>query len=164
MNPSLSVMLAAAGRPQLVQRTLESIAASTKPAGYAETIVIENGPRQGIEAIVRSFSRCHLFRYLYQPQPNKCSALNLGLEHVKSGLVVFTDDDVRVSKDWLTAYTAAAREDSAGRFFGGPVLIDAEHGLPPAWLRPYYPATLAEPWNLPNDGAPTSVPGRTFMG
>src|SRR3954447_25112116 len=103
MKNSLWVMLAAAGRPQLLRRTLESIAECNKPANYAGTIVIENGRKCGIEPIVRSFGRQQAFTYLYSEEPNKSIALNLGLAHTDGGFIVFTDDDVRFSRDWLTA-------------------------------------------------------------
>ena len=64
MKNSLWVMLAAAGRPQLLKRTLVSIAECAKPANYAGTIVVENGPKCGIESIVRSFARQQAFTYL----------------------------------------------------------------------------------------------------
>jgi glycosyltransferase involved in cell wall biosynthesis len=164
MSRSIWVMLAAAGRPELLKRTLESIAACQKPAHYARTLIIENGPRCGMEQIVRSFAPHHAFQYLYSEAPNKSLALNLGLAHVTGGLIVFTDDDVRVRHDWLVAYAAAANGRTGGQYYGGPVHVDAEHGLPPEWMRRYYPATLALPWELPHQGSPTEIPGQTFMG
>lgn len=164
MKNSLWVMLAAAGRPQLLKRTLESIAECNKPANYSGTIVIENGRKCGMEPIVRSFGRQQAFTYLYSEEPNKSLALNLGLAHTDGGFIVFTDDDVRVCPEWLTSYSAAARAAGENSFFGGPVHVDAEHGLPPEWMRRYYPATLAVPWKLPHDGGPTAAPGQAFMG
>ena len=148
MSQSIWVMIAAAGRPQLLQRTLESIAMCQKPAGHVRTLVIEDGPRCGIERIVRDLSRQQPLQYLYSPEPNKSRALNLGLSHTDGGLIVFADDDVRVAGDWLMAYAAATEGIGGGRFFGGPVHVDAEHGLPPVWMRSYYPATIAVSWEL----------------
>jgi len=164
MSQSMWVMIAAAGRPELLRRTLQSIALCKQPAGFARTLVVENGPRCGIESVVRELTRHHPLQYLYSPEPNKSRALNLGLSHTDGGLIVFTDDDVRVPPNWLAAYAAATEGQTGGRFFGGPVHVDAEHGLPPVWMRSYYPATLVEPWELPHDGKPTVCPGETFMG
>ena len=44
-----------------------------------------------------------------------------------------TDDDVRLDRHVLEAYAAASEGKTGGEFYGGPVLIDAEHGLPPSW-------------------------------
>jgi hypothetical protein len=74
-----------------------------------------------------------------------------------------TDDDVRLHSRLLVSYDEAAQGVERGEFYGGPVLIDAEHGLPPEWLRRFYPLTIAEPWLLPYADR-TAIPGGTFMG
>src|SRR5205823_6060775 len=79
----------------------------------------------------------------------KSHALNCGLTRIDSGLVFMTDDDVRLDPQVLVEYDKAARERERGEFYGGAVPIDAEHGLPPPWLRRFYPLTIAEPWSLP---------------
>lgn len=163
MAQSMWVLIAAAGKPELLARTLRSLAACHKPATYRGAMIVENGPRCGIAETVRSFPRDLRLQHLYVPDANKSHALNCGLVRFSGGLVVMTDDDVRLNSQCLIAYDEAARGRQRGEFYGGPVLIDAEHGLPPAWLRKYYPLTIAEPWRLP----PTTrseVAGQTFMG
>src|SRR5262245_23662995 len=112
MARSIWVMIAAAGRPQLLRRTLESIAKCKRPPGFAGIVVIENGPRWGIEPIWREVAREHPLQYLYSREPNKSRALNLGLSQTDGGLIVFTDDDVRVHANWLMAYAAATEGKS----------------------------------------------------
>jgi len=139
------------------------VAAAAKPSSYRGTLVIENGPRRGIEQIVRAFPSEHRFNYLYVEQPNKSHSLNSALAMLDDGLAVMTDDDVRVDSQLLMAYDDAARHVEQGEYYGGPVLIDAEHGLPPAWQRRFYPYSIAEPWSLPHHAGP--IPRtRTFMG
>lgn len=162
--PSLTVLIAVAGRAELLARTLASIAACEKPAAYRGTLVVENGPPAGALSVVRSFASQHRIEYRHVEQPGKCRALNAGVATIGSGLVVFTDDDVRVSRQWLVRHAEAAARFGPGHHFGGPVEIDAEHGLPPAWMRRYYPLSLAEPWSIPDCPAAAVVPGRRFMG
>ena len=52
MARSLWVLIAAAGKPTLLARTLASLAAADKPGSYRGTLVVENGPRCGIEDVV----------------------------------------------------------------------------------------------------------------
>jgi len=163
MARSLWVLIAAAGKPQLLARTLRSLAACHKPASYRGTIVVENGTRCGIEAVVRDGPRELGLRHLYVREANKSHALNCALAGLDSGLICMTDDDVRFDASWLTAYDEAAMPAQRGEFYGGPILIDAEHGLPPAWLRRFYPHTIAEPWSLPHK-VRTELSGQTFMG
>jgi GT2 family glycosyltransferase len=163
MGRALWVMIAAAGKPELLARTLKSLTKTKKPVSYHGTVVVENGPRCGIEAVVRGFAPEHRFQHLYVSAGNKSHALNCGLTWLDDGLVFMTDDDVRLDADCLMAYDAAAGGVSAGEFFGGPVLIDAEHGLPPEWLRRFYPFSIVTPWSLPYSER-TATPGRNFMG
>jgi GT2 family glycosyltransferase len=163
MAEKLWVLLATAGRPALLGRTLKFLAEAEKPPEYAGTLVVENGPPCGVADIVRSFARQHRFAYLHVPEPNKSHALNCGLAQLEDGLLFLTDDDVRVDPHVLTAYVEAARDVPQGAFFGGPVQIDAPHGLPPRWMQRYYPHTIAQAWRLPHH-TPTVVAGQTFMG
>lgn len=163
MARSLWVLIAAAGKPALLGRTLAGLAAAAKPASYRGTLVVENGPRCGIEEMVHDFAREHRFQHLYVPESNKSHALNCGLAQLDDGLVFMTDDDVRLDPQILLAYDEAARNVDRGEFYGGPVLIDAEHGLPPEWMRRFYPLTIAEPWLLPHVNR-AAVNGQTFMG
>lgn len=163
MADKLWVLIAAAGRPAVLARTLRFLAEAEKPPEYAGTLVVENGPPCGIAEVVRTFAREHRFAYHYVPEANKSHALNCGLAQLEEGLLFLTDDDVRVDPHVLTAYVEAARDVRHGAFFGGPVRVDAEHGLPPPWMRRYYPLTIAEPWCLPYQ-VPTVVTGQTFMG
>jgi GT2 family glycosyltransferase len=163
MADALWVLIAAAGKPDLLHRTLNSVAAAAKPPSYRGTLVVENGQRCGIEQVVRSFPREFCFHHLYVPEANKSHALNCGLTRLDDSLVFMTDDDVRLDSNALAAYAEAAGDRTGGQFYGGAVQIDAEHGLPPAWMRRYYPLTIVEPWSLPHQSC-TAVANQTFMG
>jgi hypothetical protein len=163
MAKSLWVLIAAAGKAQLLARTLWSLASAEKPDIYRGTIVVENGPRTGIEEVARRFHGELRVHYRHVPEANKSHALNCALADFRDGLMLMTDDDVRLDPQVLMVYAAAAEGVDCGQFYGGPVLVDAEHGLPPAWLRRFYPQTIAEPWTLPFD-EPSISHGHNFMG
>jgi hypothetical protein len=166
MARSLWVLIAAAGKPELLARTLRYVAECRKPPEYRGTIVVENGSRCGIETVVRGFPRDVGLKYLYVREPNKSHALNCALARLDSGLAFMTDDDVRLDSQLLIRYINASAGRERGEFYGGPVLIDAEHGLPPDWLRKFYPLTIAEPWSIccPLDQYRFPVADQTFMG
>jgi GT2 family glycosyltransferase len=137
MTVDLVLMIATAGRAELLERTLESIAACTMPGGYRETIVIENGEPCGTEAKVARFADSINARYLLDPMPNKSNALNAGLRTCGNGFVIFSDDDVRFDTKTLLAYAREAGE--RGRhFYGGPAGVDYEDE-PPEWLKRLLP-------------------------
>lgn len=134
----LVIVIATAGRADLLQRSLEFVAASTKPAGYVETVVVENGERRGAQQIVDSFRRDLSARYLYSAPANKSAALNLAIDTLADPLIIFTDDDIRCDSDLLLHYSMAAADVDVPAFFGGPTGVDYEQ-RPPEWLIPFLP-------------------------
>lgn len=136
----LTIAVPTFGRPTLLERTLRSLAACSRPSEYRETVVIENGPQAGAEAIVRGLEQLLPIRYLHIPTANKSAALNALLESCGDSLYVFVDDDVRVVPELLNEYVRVATQYGPGRYFGGPALIDYEQE-PPAWLKSYLPAS-----------------------
>src|SRR5690625_3192395 len=153
----ISVLIPTHGRPTLLGRTLESLSMCRIPEGYAETVVIENGTKAGAEDVVLAAAAKYpplKLRYMHVERANKSHALNMALETVEDGLVVFFDDDVRVDKDVLLAYSRAAESASAGAFFGGPVSVDYEAERP-SWLKPLLPRS-AQGYELQNRGVMAS--------
>jgi GT2 family glycosyltransferase len=138
----LRVLIPTHGRAPLLARTLDSLAACRLPDAYAETVVVENGSRDGAEQIVTEAARTHpalRLRYLHVERANKSHALNVALETMADGLVVFFDDDIRIEPGALDAYARAAAA-GPGHFFGGPIHSDFET-VPPDWLLPLLPAS-----------------------
>jgi cellulose synthase/poly-beta-1,6-N-acetylglucosamine synthase-like glycosyltransferase len=163
MERNFFILIATAGRPTLLARTLESLASCARPSGFRETIVVENGGQNGAEDIVRSFASRLNTRYLYVPDGNKSRALNEALATMGEGLVFFTDDDVRLTPDTLIRYAEAAYTPDtvpSGRFFGGPTEVDYETE-PPAWLQRFFPLS-ARGWEP--DAAAQRSPDLEFLG
>jgi glycosyltransferase involved in cell wall biosynthesis len=162
MTPPITVLLAAAGQPLLVKRTLDSLSACEKPSTFAGTLVVENGPPSGIEQVVRSRPADELVRYHYVPEPNKSHALNVALSLLDDGLIFFTDDDVRFDQQLLMAYARGAWGVASGEFYGGPVRAEYEGPPPAAWIKPHLPKT-AQGWRL-DAGDQAKLSARTFLG
>lgn len=135
---SLIVAIPTSGRLDLLRRTLDSLSRCRIPAGYRKTIVIENGPKSGVEEVVKSFQPLLMTQYFYEPIGNKSLALNRVLEREQGGLIFFTDDDARFHGEILCAYADAARGIGRGQFYGGPMGVDYEQE-PPSWYNTYLP-------------------------
>jgi glycosyltransferase involved in cell wall biosynthesis len=123
--------------PEILARTLRSLAQCARPTQHVETIVVENGPAQRASAIIQEHLPMIAGRYLYHPVGNKSAALNVAMRHTESDVLIFFDDDVRLSPDVLNAYASAA-ERLPGRFWGGPTGVDYDDA-PPDWLMGYLP-------------------------
>jgi GT2 family glycosyltransferase len=134
MPNDLFVVIPTAGAAARLPRTLDSLAACRRPTSYRETIVVENGPKGDVEAMVQAAPPTLRARYLHREEANKSRALNFVFEQLTSGLVFLTDDDVRLAPETLAAYAKAAEGIQRGVVFGGPLGIDYETP-PPEWLR-----------------------------
>lgn len=157
----LVVVIPTRARPDLLERTLASLAHARRPDTYRETRVVENGPRDPrvpeVTARWKESLRVQLFSY---PDGNKSAALNAVLTDLAGAFVVFLDDDVRVDGAVLEAYARAEREAGPHVFFGGPTSVDYEVE-PPSWLRSYLPPS-AVGWDWKGDAAHVDAP--EFLG
>lgn len=149
---NMFVVIATHGRAPLLERTLASLAACPRPPGFRGTIVIENGSRDGAEAIVAAADPGLAARYLHDERPNKSSALNIALQDCPDAFVVFLDDDILLSSGVLEAYSAARERHPGRHFFGGPCVADWE-AEPPEWLKPMLPASACG-WSMEDPGGP----------
>ena len=138
----LRVVIPTHGRPDLLIRTLASLAGCELPANYLETVVAENGSDDGARAACGAADPALNVRYVHFAKGNKSAALNGVLERCPAGPVVFLDDDVRLAPDALTGYAAAAGKAGPGSWFAGPLDIDYESD-PKRWVKPFLPRSAA---------------------
>jgi glycosyltransferase involved in cell wall biosynthesis len=100
----LSILIATFDRSQSLKKTLESIAGSS-PIGLHEfqVVVVDNNSRDNTKAVVEDFINKKVFdiRYILEEKQGKVFALNTGLRAAQGDVIVFTDDDVVVSREWL---------------------------------------------------------------
>lgn len=154
MAAELRLIIATAGRPELLDRTLASFAACDKPSNYQGVIVAENGPPQGVKEVVESTPESLKASYVHVEQANKSNALNVAMEDLPDNcLAIFTDDDVRAEPNFFESYATSAQGMDSGRFFGGP--MTAEYELEPlSYVRPYLPGS-AVGWSPDPETDPT---------
>jgi len=156
----LHILIATRGRPTLLERTLQSIQECEPVPVFGGTLVVENGERSGAEDVVGRAAAPLQAKYLFHPEANKSTALNAALHELQDGLVVFLDDDVRVSPGLLRAYAAATSGMTQGVFLGGPVHPEYEV-QPPSWLVPYLPPS-ARGWS--RDPTTSVITSSSFIG
>jgi len=152
MALDIRVVIPTARRAKLLARTLASLADCELPAGYQETIVVENGKRGSAEEIVAEAPPAIRPRHIHVAQGNKSEALNEVLAAVSDeSLLIFFDDDIRIAHDTLSRYAIAADSAGEARYFGGPFQVDYEQA-PPVWLRRFLPLS-AIGWSMEESAA-----------
>ena len=117
--PSVSVVLATCGRPELAERCLGSILASEGPA--LDVVLVDNTPGVPDRRLSALAGRDARIRYLHEPTPGASLARNRGAEAATGELLAFTDDDTVVDRYWLRA-AAAELADSTVDCVTGLVL------------------------------------------
>jgi GT2 family glycosyltransferase len=102
--PTVSVVIATAGRPELVWRCVRSLLDTRYPA--LEVLVVDNhsdGPAAELSALARIDDHV---RYLREPVPGASRARNLGAREATGELLAFTDDDAVVDAGWVAELAA----------------------------------------------------------
>ena len=131
--PRVSVIVTTYDRPQTIYATIESLLAQT--FNDYEILLIDNSVKKiTTERLKDLTSRSHgRLRYFIEPIQGKSRASNLGINHAKGEIIAFTDDDVIVDPDWLTAIVGCFKELQCDSI-GGRVLPDYPPDTP-KWIK-----------------------------
>jgi len=126
--PAVSVIIATCDRPQFL---LDCVASVLRNDYQDFEVIIVDQSREGTlrAALDQRFNGDARLVYVTLDQANLSLARNLGIQHARGDILVFSDDDVEVEPGWLSAYVAAF--DACG---GEPVVVGGR--LDPLWLGP----------------------------
>ncbi len=139
---AVSIIICTANRPAALRETLSSLQGTHVPPGWdVELIVVDNAPSDSTRAVVQCFDwqGVHV-RYLSESRRGKGHALNTGIAASTGDVLLFTDDDVRPSREWLTKISEPLLLNQADAV-GGRVRL-APH-LERPWLTDDYKRWLA---------------------
>ncbi len=106
----ISILIPTHNRLTLLRGLLDSLGLADRPASQVRTLIVENGGQFGIEQLVAKAESWLRAEYVYHPEPNKSATLNRAIESVGDDLLIFFDDDIRVSPGVLTAYESVGRQ------------------------------------------------------
>src|SRR3974390_2270012 len=113
----LSVLIATRNRVHGITPCLNSIASAFTNAGSTddEIVVVDNGSTDDTAAVLKAWANASGVRVklLHEPRPGKSRALNCALRAAQGEILAFTDDDCRLSEDYvndLLRHHAADRE------------------------------------------------------
>lgn len=129
----LSVIIPSRDRAALLQRALLSLGGQSLPQDQFEVLVIDNGSSDDTAAVAAAMqSQSPNVRYFLEPRPGLHAGRHRGLKEAAGDVLVFADDDIRATPDWLAAI-AENFEDPAVVMAGGNNYPDFLVP-PPAWL------------------------------
>jgi len=134
----LTVLICTHDRVELLGKTLASLNAAERPAGWrVEILVIANACSDATHAFLDDYRRAPggrlPLRWVAEPTPGKSHALNLAISLIESDLVAFVDDDHRVDSTYLKSACQAADSYPEADLFCGRILPDWD-GNEPTWV------------------------------
>jgi glycosyltransferase involved in cell wall biosynthesis len=142
----VSVIIPTYNRKAWLGQLLESLGRQNGMAGRFEVIVVDDGSTDGTEAVAAQGFPFPL-RYVWQSNQGDAAARNTGTQHSAAELLVFLDDDILVSPDFLFHLV-----DAHG-CYPNSIIVGAAH----VWLKQEGPDENVWP-DPPSEPIPPVVP------
>ena len=128
--PRVSVIIPHLNTPDALDRCLASVTAQGLDHGAAEIIVVDNGSKLSIAAVMARYPQVC---FLSEPTPGPGPARNTGVAAARAPILAFIDADCRAAPDWLQNAVTAAEAAPGRAVVGGDIRIDF---VDPARLAP----------------------------
>ena len=130
----LSIIVCTRNRSHAILPCLNSIEQSLTRATPvdAEIVVVDNASTDDTSNIVREWAASSIFpvRLEFEPRPGQCQARNRWISVAKGELLAWTDDDCRVSRDYVIDMLRHDRADTELVLRGGRVELGDPADLP----------------------------------
>jgi glycosyltransferase involved in cell wall biosynthesis len=119
----LSVLFATCDRASQLESTLRKIQQQKLNGLRWQIVVIDNASVDETPAVLKkAAAESHVpIVVLHESKPGKCAALNRGLDVAGGRFLVFTDDDVSPSPQWLAELYSASPRWKEYSIFGGAI-------------------------------------------
>jgi len=139
----VTIIICTRDRAEYLEQTLKSIAAIYVPDELpTELLVIDNASIDNTKAVVGACDiRSMSVRYIYESLPGKCHALTTGTAESRGDIILFTDDDVRLPRDWIAGMCKPILAGSSEAVAGGITM--APH-LKRSWMKEVHRNWLVE--------------------
>jgi glycosyltransferase involved in cell wall biosynthesis len=121
---SISVIISTCNRASTLRQTLETLGkVRISTDRQVELIVVDNASVDETGDVIRSAKIANLkLEYLYEAAKGKSNALNTALRRAQGEIILFTDDDVFVSEDWVETMADALVQNEFDAVVGTIVL------------------------------------------
>lgn len=122
-RPGTSLVICTRNRPALLAETVTSILEGSELP--SELVIIDQSDPPNPSLAGLTSVRCQV-RHIVSGSVGLSRARNEGLAAARQDLLVFTDDDVVVDREWFATLVQAALREGAGTVITGQVLPSAE--------------------------------------
>ncbi len=131
----LSIIICTWNNCRRLALTLDALPRCVVPGGLKwELIVVNNNSTDTTDATLRAFLNRLPLRIVEERRQGLSFARNAGIRAAAGNLLIFTDDDVTPSEEWIAIYYDAFQRFDRRCFFGGPIGSEYESSPPAARL------------------------------
>ena len=134
-----SVIIPTFNRSAQLTKTLESIARQNLSEKSYEIIIIDNGSTDDTDSVIKQFISsfpAHNINSFYDKTPGLLTGRHLGAKMAKGEILVFADDDIYASENWLSTINTIVNDQEI-QLAGGKCLPDFEID-PPNWVIDFF--------------------------
>ncbi len=139
MSVDVTVIVCTRNRKESLAAALESLQSlvTTDSLTY-EILVIDNGSDDGTRELVHEFVARdpQQWKYFSEPEKGLSRARNCGIRHARGEIIAFTDDDVIVDPNWLSALWNTFESKPDVIAVQGKILLQKEIERLPPWADP----------------------------
>lgn len=105
--PELSVVLAAYNRPDALRLLLQDLSLQQLAPERFEVVVVDDGSRHPVQEALGELHTPYALKLVRQNNAGAAAARDRGVRLARAPIVVITDDDMRVGKDFLRRHLEA---------------------------------------------------------
>ncbi|MDG2184465.1 MAG: glycosyltransferase [Mariniblastus sp.] len=119
---NIDIAICTRNRAEAVRQTLESMVAMKSPRSIdVRFLVVDNASDDNTKSVVQSYFDKLNLSLFHESRQGHAFARNHAISQAMGDWLIWTDDDVQVDSNWLTAYSEAFQEFPDSTFFGGPI-------------------------------------------
>jgi glucosyl-dolichyl phosphate glucuronosyltransferase len=129
----ISIVIPTYNRSQLLAKALDSISQQSMECDKYEVLVVDNGSTDDTAAVVKVKSQLlSNLKYYYEAEPGLHAGRHRGLKEAKGDILVYIDDDIEATTNWLKSIQQAFLDPEVVLVGGNnlPLFIEP----PPKWL------------------------------
>jgi glycosyltransferase involved in cell wall biosynthesis len=131
----VSIIICTWNRAALLRRALDSMRSLTIPPGVTwQVVVVNNNSTDETAAVLASFAERLPLTCVVEPVPGLSRSRNRGVAASSGDLLLFTDDDVVVEPEWMTAMRDGAARWPDATYFAGLICPGFAQDVP-AWVQ-----------------------------
>ena len=120
---NVEIAICTYNRAGQLKQTLGSLANAVVPDNVQlRVLVVNNNSNDDTDSVVQSFDRRELaVELLRESVQGHAVSRNRAIANCRGELLLWTDDDVLIDREWIAAFVDAARRQPQQSFWGGPI-------------------------------------------